>query len=74
MKASSRVATKAAVLRAELGYIDEAEFAALLEISLSTLRNRASQGALPTRYKIGRRNLYRMSEVQTWIARRAVAK
>jgi predicted DNA-binding transcriptional regulator AlpA len=58
-------------LRKEMGYITEPDVAAILGISLLTLRNRQSAGSVPPHYKIGKTKLYRVSEVEAWINRRA---
>ncbi len=62
----------AAELRTELGYVEESVVAALLGVALATLRNRAAAGTLPRRYKLGKKSVYRRSEIEAWIARRGV--
>ena len=64
----------AAALRRELGYITNRELFALLGIGQGTGRNRQSAGSLPPHYKIGRDKLYKLVEVERWIARRRVQR
>lgn len=59
-------------LRDRLGYIDEQQLFSLLQIAPGTGRNRQSEGSLPPHYKVGRRKLYKLSEVDAWIRRRRV--
>jgi predicted DNA-binding transcriptional regulator AlpA len=64
----------AAALRRQLGYITASELYALLGISTGTGWNRQSAGDLPAHYKIGREKLYKLAEVEKWIARRRVQR
>lgn len=57
-----------ALLR-ELGFLPEEALAGLLRVSPKTLRNRRD---LPVRHKLGRRCVYKVADVQAWMARRAV--
>ena len=52
--------------------VTDAELQALFGISEGTARNRQSTGSLPPRYKIGRRKLYKLTEVEAWIRKRRV--
>jgi hypothetical protein len=61
-------------LRARLGMITEAELFALLNIATGTGRNRQSAGSLPPHYKTGKEKLYKLAEVEAWIARRRVSR
>lgn len=66
--------TDAAALRRQLGYITDVELFALLGIGAGTGRNRQSAGTLPPHYKIGKEKLYKLVEVERWIARRRVQR
>lgn len=71
--ANTRTQTRAAAeLLRTLGYVEEAVVAPLLGVSLDTLRNRASLGTVPRRYKLGKQSVYRLSEIEAWIAQRGV--
>jgi len=61
-------------LREQLGYIDEDAFFDLIGVTKGTGRNRQSAGTLPPHYKIGKKKLYRLAEVEAWIRRRRVAR
>ena len=63
----------AADLRRQLGYITEEALAGLLGVTVSTLRNRATAGSVPPRYKLGNESVYRLAEVESFIKRRRVA-
>ena len=63
---------RAAELRDEMGFLTERETAALLGKGLKRLRNMASAGTAPPRYKVGLANFYKRDEVVAWITRRRV--
>ena len=71
MQSTAQVPDSAA-LRRELGFITEAEFCALVGISVPTARNRQSKGTLPPHYRLGSNKLYKLAEVEAWIRRRRV--
>jgi predicted DNA-binding transcriptional regulator AlpA len=73
-KSSQTQSRDAVALRRELGYIEEAELFALIDVTKGTGRNRQAAGSLPPRYKVGRKNFYKLSEVEAWIRRRRVAR
>ncbi len=70
--ANKSTQSRAADLRHELGYVEEIVVAALIGITIQTLRNRASSGTLPRRYKLGKQSVYRLADIDAWIARRGV--
>jgi hypothetical protein len=71
MKAKRNTEDREAAL-AELGYMSAEKFGSrILGIAGKTMANRRD---LPTKHKIGRENVYAISDVKAWIARRAVAR
>lgn len=52
-------------------YYDAAECARSLGVSCSTLARWRVSGEGPTFYKVGRRVLYRVIEVETWVSAHA---
>ena len=64
---------RAAQLLRDLGYITETDLAGIRAVTLATLRNQQSAGNGPPRYKVGKRNLYRLAEVEAWLARSRVS-
>jgi predicted DNA-binding transcriptional regulator AlpA len=73
-KTAAAQAREANELRQRLGYITEQSLASLLRVALGTLRNRASAGQLPPTYKLGREKVYKLVEVEAWIARQRVSR
>lgn len=67
-------AARARELRKDLGYISEDDFRALLGVTLETFQNRRYAGDLPPVHKLGREKLYRIVDVEAWIARHRVAR
>ena len=61
-------------LRRELGYVDEKAVAGLLGVTVPRFRVRQSTGTAPPHYKVGREKLYKLAEVEAWIARQRVAR
>ncbi len=68
-RSTSKTKERAATLE-RLGYMAEERLATMLEIKVVSLRNRRD---LPTRHKLGKHSVYRIADVQAWMARRAVA-
>ena len=66
------MAKQPATLMERLGLIPEEELAALLGVSVRTLKNRPSSN-LPTYVKAGRRRLYEEASVREYLARRRVS-
>jgi hypothetical protein len=60
--------------RRELGYYNEDEYRVLLGITLGRFRNKESAGELAPCSKVGREKLYRISDVEAWIARHRVQR
>ena len=59
----------------QLGYIDADVVATdVIECKPKTARNRASLGDFPPVYKIGKRRVCRVDEVDKWIRTRRVAR
>jgi len=72
-KTSAAEAREAAELRKQLGQISEDQLRSLLRVARGTFRNRQSAGDLPPHYKLGRDKVFRLAEVEAWIARRRVS-
>jgi predicted DNA-binding transcriptional regulator AlpA len=63
-------AARARELRKELGYISEEDFRALLGMTHKSFQNRRYAGDFPPVSNLGREKLYRIVDVEAWIARR----
>ncbi len=74
MTKKTAAADNAAGIRDRLGYIDESQLFSLLNIKPGTGRNRQSHGSLPPHYKLGRSKVYKLAEVEAWIARHRVSR
>jgi hypothetical protein len=60
--------------RRELGYFNEEEYRCLLGVTLARFRNKESAGELAPCSKLGREKLYRIADVEAWIARQRVIR
>jgi len=52
--------------------IDEKEVALVIGLALGTIRNKRGDGTGPPYYRVGRRCVYRLSDVLSWMEARKV--
>jgi hypothetical protein len=78
MKAKASRSTKAKrdgdALLEKLGYVEEDVAAALNGVKLHTWRNRGAAGDTPPRYKLGKKTVHKISELEAYIARKRVSR
>lgn len=56
-----------------LGYITEEDVLRLLNIKAGTGRNRQCRGLMPPYSKVGHQKLYKIADIEEWIAEHRVA-
>ena len=49
--------------------INQNEFCAMLGIQPRTLRRKVDEGVVPAPFRVGKKPLWRRSEIETWLAK-----